>query len=205
MTRNGKEKTKLLNRRVAMTAALALPMVVQAAADESDLMIGTGDAPTVKRAPLDLVQRSEQAVRAFMRGDVPAYLSHIDVATDFTLMQPFGGEITRGFNRSPEWAQGIADYFRNGEAKVELVQSHASGDQPGDIAVLITIEHQHGEVGGLPDQQWPLRVTLVFRRGATDWELVHRHADLTVRPITLEQAAMMARGEWPAATEAVVR
>jgi ketosteroid isomerase-like protein len=77
------------------------------------------------------------------------------------------------------------------------VQSYASGDEPGDIAVLVTIEHQHAEVGGVPDQEWPLRVTLVFRRGATDWKLVHRHADLTVKRITLEQAAMMARGELP--------
>ena len=55
--------------------------------------------------------------------------------------------------------------------------------------------HQHARVGGLPDQQWPLRVTLVFRRGETDWELVHRHADLTVKRITLEQAAALARGD----------
>jgi ketosteroid isomerase-like protein len=78
------------------------------------------------------------------------------------------------------------------------VQSYASGDKPGDIAVLVTIEHQHAKVGGLPDQQWPLRVTLVFRHGESDWELVHRHADLTVKRISLEQAALLARGEWPA-------
>ena len=115
-----------------------------------------------------------------MRGDVPTYLTFVNIANDFTLMQPFGGEVTRGFNRSPEWARGIAEYFKDGEADVELVQSYASGDKPGDIAVLVTIEHQHGKVGGLPDQQWPLRVTLVFRHGEADWELVHRHADLTV-------------------------
>jgi ketosteroid isomerase-like protein len=187
-----------LSRRVAMTAALALPFAAPAVADESDLLTGAAAAPVVRRAPAELVRRSQEAVRAFMRGDVPAYLSFIDVADDFTLMQPFGGEVTRGFNRSPEWAQGIADYFKDGEADVELVQSYASGDKPGDIAVLVTIEHQHAKVGGLPDQQWPLRVTLVFRHGETDWELVHRHADLTVKRISLEQAAMLARGEWPA-------
>jgi ketosteroid isomerase-like protein len=187
------------SRRLAMTAALALPLAAQAAADDSDLPAGAAAALAIKRAPADLVQRSQEAVRAFIRGDVAAYLTFIDVADDFTLMQPFGGEVTRGFNRSPEWAKGIQDYFKGGEADVELVQSYASGDRPGDIAVLVTIEHQHAEVGGLPDQQWPLRVTLVFRRGETDWEIVHRHADLTVKKITLEQASMMARGEWPGA------
>ncbi len=195
-------RRQTINRRVALTAALALPLAAQAAADDSDLVTGAAAGPKVLRAPSGLVRRSEEAVRAFMRGDVAGYLSHVDVATDFTLMQPFGGEVTRGFNRSPDYARAIADYFRNGEADVELVQSYASGDEPGDIAVLVAIEHQHGEVGGLPDQQWPLRVTLVFRRTSTGWEIVHRHADLTVARITLEQAAMMARGDWPDTTGA---
>ncbi len=185
-----------------MAAAVTLPLTMQAMADESDLVTGAAAGPVIKRAPAELVRRSQEAVRAFIRGDVPAYLTFVNVANDFTLMQPFGGEVSRGFNRSPEWARGIADYFKDGEADVELVQSYASGDKPGDIAVLVTIEHQHGKVGGLPDQQWPLRVTLVFRHGETDWELVHRHADLTVNRITLEQASMLAKGEWPSTTAA---
>jgi ketosteroid isomerase-like protein len=192
-----------ISRRAAMSAALALPFVAQAAADDGDLRVGAAAGPAIKRAPPELVRRSQEAVRAFIRGDVAAYLGFVDVADDFTLMQPFGGAVTRGFNRSPEWARGIAEFFRGGEADVELVQSYASGDNPGDIAALVTIEHQHGQVGGLPDQQWPLRVTLVFRRSATGWELVHRHADLAVKRITLEQAAMMARGEWPNAEQAL--
>jgi ketosteroid isomerase-like protein len=56
------------------------------------------------------------------------------------------------------------------------------------------IERQHGEVGGLPDQGWPLRVTQVYRREAGEWLLVHRHADPLVHRIGLEQAAALARG-----------
>lgn len=197
-----REPRAFFSRRMAMTAAIALPLAVPASADETDLLTGEAIGPVIRRAPAELVRRSQEAVRAFMRGDVPTYLTFINVADDFTLMQPFGGEVSRGFNRSPEWAKGIADYFKDGEADIELVQSYASGEEPGDIAVLVTIEHQHGKVGGLPDQEWPLRVTLVFRRGETDWELVHRHADLTVKRITLEQASMLARGEWPAGDRA---
>ena len=200
--RRRKPRNGTINRRLAMAAAVTLPLAMQAMADESDLVTGAAAGPVIKRAPAELVRRSQEAVRAFIRGDVPAYLTFVNVATDFTLMQPFGGEVSRGFNRSPEWARGIAEYFKDGEADVELVQSYASGDKPGDIAVLVTIEHQHGKVGGLPDQQWPLRVTLVFRHGETDWELVHRHADLTVNRITLEQASMLAKGDWPSATAA---
>lgn len=46
----------------------------------------------------------------------------------------------------------------------------------------------------LPDQNWPLRVTLVFRREDSDWRLVHRHADALVHPISMEQLSLLARG-----------
>jgi ketosteroid isomerase-like protein len=60
--------------------------------------------------------------------------------------------------------------------------------------VLVVIERQHGEVGGLPDQDLSLRVTLVFRRDGSEWRQVHRHADPLVHDISLEQLAALARG-----------
>jgi hypothetical protein len=46
----------------------------------------------------------------------------------------------------------------------------------------------------LPDQDWSLRVTLVYRRQGAEWWLVHRHADPLVRHVGLETAAALARG-----------
>jgi hypothetical protein len=51
-----------------------------------------------------------------------------------------------------------------------------------------------GDVGGLPDQDWSLRVTQVYRREGSEWRLVHRHADPLVKGISVEQAAAIARG-----------
>jgi hypothetical protein len=65
--------------------------------------------------------------------------------------------------------------------------------------VLVLVERQHGQVGGLPDQDWSLRVTMLFRRDGDDWRLVHRHADPLVREITLDRAAALARGDAPPA------
>jgi ketosteroid isomerase-like protein len=58
----------------------------------------------------------------------------------------------------------------------------------------VGVERQHGTVGGLPDQDWSLRVTLVFRREGADWRLVHRHADALVHSIGMEQLSLLARG-----------
>jgi ketosteroid isomerase-like protein len=71
------------------------------------------------------------------------------------------------------------------------VESYASGE----LAVPVVIERQHGEVGDLPAQDWSLRVTWVFRRSGSDWEVVHRHADPLLHGIGLEQIAALARGD----------
>lgn len=140
----------------------------------------------------DLVDRVTDAARALIRGDVEGYLACITHADDYTLMSPYGGEPTLGFDDSPEARQAFARFFRGGEAEVEVVGAYGAGD----LAVLAVIERQHGEVGDLPDQDWSLRVTWVFRRtGDGDWELVHRHADALVHPIDHERLGEMARGE----------
>jgi len=106
------------------------------------------------------------------------------------LMQPFGGPASHGFDASPERLAELAQYFRKGETQLEVAQSYASDG----LVVLVMIERQHGEVGGLPDQDWSLRVTEIYRRDGTEWQLVHRHADPLVQRISLEQAAALARG-----------
>jgi ketosteroid isomerase-like protein len=138
----------------------------------------------------ELVRRTAEAASAFIRGDMRRYLTLITHADDYTLMAPFGGEPTRGFDASSERLEAMERYFQAGEADLELVQSYASGD----MVVLVVIERQHGEVGGQLDQDWSLRVTLVYCREGSEWRLVHRHADPLVHGMSLEQAAAIARG-----------
>ena len=136
----------------------------------------------------ELVRRTEEATSAFMRGDMDRYLALTPHARGYTLMNPFGGPPTRYDDRS-ESLREAAGYFKAGEAKLELADAHVWGD----TVVFVMIERQHGEVGGLPDQDWPLRVTQVYRRVGSDWQLVHRHADPLVRTIDLQEAAALAR------------
>lgn len=124
-----------------------------------------------------------------MRGDIAAYRALITLTEDFTLFSPFGGKPTRASDMSDERWTAMGRFFRNGTLRQKLVQAYASDD----MVVLAVIEHGHGEVGGLPAQDWPLRVTLVYRRDGTEWRLAHRHADPLVSAITLEEAASLAR------------
>ena len=140
----------------------------------------------------ELVQRVTQAAQALITGDSRAYAALIRHADDYTLMSPYGGDPVRGFDDSETALDGLARFFRGGEAKVEVVQTYSSGD----LAVLAVIEQQRGTIGELPEQDWSLRVTWVFRRiGDSHWELVHRHADALVHGIDHERLGQLARGE----------
>ena len=136
----------------------------------------------------ELIRRTEEATSAFMRGDMDRYLALTPHARGFTLMNPLGGPPKRYEDRT-ESLRAAAGYFKAGEASLELADTHVWGD----TVVLMMIERQHGEVGGLPDQEWPLRVTQIYRRDGSDWQLVHRHADPLVRTVDLEEAAALAR------------
>jgi ketosteroid isomerase-like protein len=137
----------------------------------------------------ELVQHTAEAASAYINGDIRRYLTLIKHGDDYTLMPPYGGETVHGFDVEGA-LESTPKMFRGGEAELELVQTYASGD----MAVLVAIERQHGEVGGLPGQDWSLRVTLVFRREGPEWLLVHRHADPLVHPISMEQMSVLARG-----------
>jgi ketosteroid isomerase-like protein len=132
---------------------------------------------------------STQAYSALMKGDAGTFAKTLKHAEDFTLMQPFGG-VSHGLNTSSEHLKLLGSFFRNGDYRQEVIQTIMSDD----IAVLVLIEHQSVEVGGLPMQGWPLRVTLVFRREAGEWQLAHRHADPLVHGVTVAHAAALARG-----------
>jgi ketosteroid isomerase-like protein len=138
----------------------------------------------------ELIQLMGEAASALIRGDMRTYAALMRHADDYTLMAPSGGEPRRGFDESDQALEALGRYFHGGEAELQVFQSYASGE----LAVLVAIERQRGHVGALPEQDWSLRVTLVFRREGSEWRLVHRHADPLVHEISEEQLAALARG-----------
>ena len=136
-----------------------------------------------------LIRRTAVANAALVRGDIDGYLALTEHAKDYTLMAPFGGAPTRGFDPSSEQRAAMARFFKSGTFDQEVVATYDAGG----IVVLVTIERVRAEVGGLPEQDWSLRVTQVFRRDGAEWQLVHRHADPLAHGISLEQAAALAR------------
>jgi ketosteroid isomerase-like protein len=152
---------------------------------------GGAGVPVTSRDVADVTRRSAEANAALVHGDIDGYLALIEHAKDYTLMAPFGGAPTHGFDDSSEHRASMARFFKSGTLQQDVVATYDSGD----LVVLVTIERVRAEVGGLPEQDWSLRVTQVFRREGDKWQLAHRHADPLVNGMSLEQAAALARGE----------
>ena len=165
----------LTTRRAAL-AVLAAPLAAQSAVNTDGIA--------------EVIALASEKNAAFMRGDMERWSKLVRIAHDFTLMQPFGGPASHGFDASPQRLAELSRYFRKGKTQLEVAQTYSSGE----LAVLVMIERQIGEVGGLPEQDWSLRVTEVYRKAGSEWEFVHRHADALVHRISLEQLSALARG-----------
>jgi ketosteroid isomerase-like protein len=146
-------------------------------------------ASAIDKVAAELFDQSNQANKALMRGDLRGYFSLVSYSDDFTLMSPFGGKPTHASDLTDERIQAMGRFFRNGTLETELVQAYGSAE----MVVLAVVERAHVEVGGLPAQDWALRVTLVYRRDGPGWRLAHRHADPLAPGIGLEEAAALAR------------
>lgn len=163
-----------LSRRAAFAGAMAVAPAAHA---------GQSALPT-------LVEQSAAANSALMRGDIDRYRTLLSLADDFLLMSPFGGEPSKRPKDEAAWAS-LGRFFANGSLTQEVVHAW----EGANMAVLAVIERSRVEVGGLPAQDWALRVTLVYRRTTQGWALAHRHADPLAHGISLQHAAVLGRGE----------
>jgi len=151
----------------------------------------TFDTHSADPALEGLIRRTEAQAKAFNAGQMQTWFRLVRLADDFTLMQPFGGPVSHGFDGSAERLEHMSRLFRNGDGKLEVAQTYVSED----LIVLVFVERQHAEVCGLPPQDWSLRVTQVYRRHGNEWQLAHRHADPLVRELSVERTASLARGD----------
>lgn len=137
-----------------------------------------------------ILAMTEAAGNAWMCGDFDGgYGALLTEKDDASIFGPFGGPAA---NSTRMWTDGArigVKQFRDGHAKARLIRSYASGD----LLVLVLIEEQSGEVGGVADQPWSLRITQVYRRENGKWRIVHRHADPLMKRRTLPETAALAR------------
>ena len=117
-------------RRAALAAALAIPLAAEPAAGSD--------------ATAALIARAAEKNAAFMRGDMQRWAELVRFAPDFTLMQPFGGPVSHGFDKSPYLLAEMSRYFRNGKTQLEVAQTYSSNDLL--VLVMIAVGDRSGGI-----------------------------------------------------------
>lgn len=120
------------------------------------------------------VARIDAAQEEFAVGQPDAFKALWSHTDDVTLTGGLGGVVERGWDKVGRRLDWASSNYAEGDRSNELIECHA-GDQ---MAYLVRKEIIEAKIGGRTARsRQELRVTMVFRRGANGWRIVHRHAD----------------------------
>ena len=93
---------------------------------------------------------------------------------DVTLSGGFGGAIEKGWEQVGRRLDWVGTQFSNGTNTIERIVAKANGD----LGYVVQIERVRFQVPGqAKESTHDYRVTMLFRREAEGWRIVHRQAD----------------------------
>jgi ketosteroid isomerase-like protein len=115
----------------------------------------------------------EAAEAEFASGRPDAFKALWSHADDVTIFGAFGNAVTGWSNiaKRLDWASSA---FTNGIRTREEIRAHVGSD----TAYLVQTERiDYRAAAAGESKTLDIRVTMVFRREASGWRIVHRHAD----------------------------
>jgi ketosteroid isomerase-like protein len=119
------------------------------------------------------ITKLEAAEHEFAQGRPAAFKDLWSHADDVSICGAFGG-IESGWNNVAARLDWASSQFSEGRRTREEVRSAVGAD----FAYLVQTEHIRFRVPGKSEPSTlELRVTMVFRREADGWRIVHRQAD----------------------------
>lgn len=128
---------------------------------------------------VQVVQRLQDALDAFFRGDTEPAKQLMSRDADVTLLNPFH-PIARGWQQVEETMDAAGSNYREGGATAfETISTYATTD----LGYTVWIERFRAKVGaGDEPTAGALRRTTIYRRESESWRVVHTHADPIVKP-----------------------
>ena len=126
------------------------------------------------------IAKLKTAEEEFVQGRPVAFQALWSRADDVTLCGGFGG-VERGWQNVTDRLSWVSKKYSDGtRTRAEISRLVA-----GDFAYLVQKEVIHSRLGFQVElSTLELRATMVFRREADSWRIVHRHADsqMATRP-----------------------
>jgi ketosteroid isomerase-like protein len=160
----------LLAVAAAALAAFSLPPDpgTEAARDPGARMPRPGEAFE------DMLARVDAAQLELQNGRPAAFKALWSRADDVTLSGGFGGTIEKGWERVGSRLDWAGTQFSKGSNTIDRLAAHESGD----LGYVVQLEHiRFYAPGQAQESRRDYRVTMVFRREAAGWRIVHRQAD----------------------------
>ena len=120
------------------------------------------------------VAQLETAEEEFVQGRAAAFQALWSRADDVTLCGGFGG-VERGWQNVTDRLSWVSQKYSDGTRTRKEISRMVSAD----FAYLVQTEVIRSRVAPQTElSTQELRATMVFRREAAGWRIVHRHADL---------------------------
>lgn len=120
------------------------------------------------------IAKLETAEEEFVKGRPAAFQALWSHADDVTLCGGFGG-VERGWQNVTDRLSWVSQKYSDGTRSREEITRMVGAD----FAYLVQREIIHSRVASQAEPSTQeLRATMVFRRDADGWRIVHRHADL---------------------------
>ena len=120
------------------------------------------------------LSRVDAAQLELQNGRPAAFKALWSQADEVTLSGGFGGTIERGWPAISSRLDWVGTRFSNGTNRIERIVTRASGE----LGYVVQAEHLRYRVPGeTSDSTREYRVTMIFRREAGEWRIVHRQAD----------------------------
>jgi ketosteroid isomerase-like protein len=121
-----------------------------------------------------MLARVDAAQLELQNGQPAAFKALWSHADDVTLSGGFGGTIEKGWESISRRLDWVAAQFSQGTNTRERIVANANGD----LGYTVQIEHLLFRVPGqVKESTRDYRVTMIFRREAEGWRIVHRQAD----------------------------
>jgi hypothetical protein len=123
--------------------------------------------------------RIDAAQEAFARGRPGEFKDLWSHKDDVSLSGGHGGVIELGWDKVAARLDWASSTYVEGDRSNEII----AGLVGDDLAYLVRKEIIEAKIGGEAGRsRQELRVTMVFRREAEGWRIVHRHADAQTKP-----------------------
>jgi ketosteroid isomerase-like protein len=124
----------------------------------------------------EFIEKLEAAEQEFIQGRPAAFQALWSHADDVTLCGGFGG-VERGWKNVTNRLNWVSTKYADGTRTREEISKMVCVD----FAYLVQTEVIRSRVASQTEMSTQeLRATMVFRREADGWRIVHRHADLQV-------------------------